>query len=91
MPKPLMPAVDAAGRLREAAFALLLHHHEPVTLTALADATGVGNEAVRRSLASLAEAGWVDLTDDGLVAGAAGLSLVVGPHRLVVGQRAFRT
>lgn len=88
---PLLPAIDAAGQLREAGFALLLHYRRPLELTELAEATGVDLEGVRSAVAALATAGWLDLDDTGRVAGAAGLSLTTGPHGLTLGEASFRT
>ena len=91
MTKPLLPAVDAAGRLREAAFALLLRDRQPVTVAAVSHATGLSEASARRSVTALANAGWLDLDTDGRVAGAAGLSLIKGAHRLTLEGAAFRT
>jgi hypothetical protein len=91
MSKPLLPAIDAAGRLREAAFALLLRDRSPLELTDLARLTGLGSEAVGDVVATLAGAGWLDLDDAGRVTGAAGLSLATGPHGLTIGGTPFRT
>jgi hypothetical protein len=91
MSKPLLPAIDAAGRLREAAFALLLRDRSPLELTDLARLTGLRSEAVGDVVATLAGAGWLDLDDAGRVSGAAGLSLATGPHGLTLGGSPFRT
>ena len=91
MTNPLMPAVDAAGHVREVAFALLLRDKEPVSTSELARVSGLSKEAVSHSVAVLAKAGWLDLDDDGRVSGAAGLSLRTGPHGLTVGGAPFRT
>lgn len=91
MARPLLPAIDAAGQLREAGFALMLLHRRPLELTELAQATGVDLEGVRSGVAALATAGWLDLDDSGRVAGAAGLSLATGPHGLTLGEASFRT
>ena len=90
MTKPLLPAGDAAGSLREAGFALLIRERRPVGLDELAAATGLGAAATREAVATLAGAGWLDVAD-GRVAGAAGLSLATGPHRLTLGGARFRT
>lgn len=89
--KPLLPAIDAAGQLREVAFALLLRDRRPVEVRELADATGLGVDATAVSVETLATAGWLDLDESGRIAGAAGLSLVSGPHTLILGGAAFRT
>lgn len=89
--KPLPPAVDAAGLLREAGFALLLRAREPVDLTDLASAIGMDVGAAGPAVTSLAQAGWLDLDESGRVVGAAGLSLATGPHQLVLGDAPFRT
>ncbi|MDO8485519.1 MAG: YfaZ family outer membrane protein [Candidatus Limnocylindrales bacterium] len=89
--KPLLPAVDAAGLLREAGFALLLRDRRPVELADLAEAAGLDVQAATSAVASLAQAGWLDLDESGRVAGAAGLSLATGPHGLTLGDEAFRT
>lgn len=89
--KALMPTVDAGSQLREAAFALLLRDQQPVTASTLVALTGLSPESTRRSIRTLADAGWLDLDIDGRVAGAAGLSLVKGPHRLTVAGAPFRT
>jgi alkylmercury lyase-like protein len=89
--KPLLPAVDAAGLVREAGFALLLRDHRPVELADLALATGIDVEVARGTVSSLAQAGWLDLDGSGLVVGAAGLSLSTGAHRLTLDAAPFRT
>jgi len=91
MTKPLLPAVDAAGQLREVAFALLLHRRRPVEVADLAAATGLRLDAATGAVATLATTGWLDLDESGRVAGAAGLSLVAGPHRLTLGDAQCRT
>ena len=91
MTKPLLPAVDAAGQLREVAFALLLRDQRPIETSALAAVTGFRRDAIRGTVGTLAGAGWLDLDDAGRVAGAAGLSLATGPHRLTIDETAFRT
>lgn len=91
MTRPLLPAIDAAGQVREAGFALLLHHRRPLELSELAEATGVELERVRGAVTALATAGWLDLDDSGRIAGAAGLSLATGPHGLTLGEAQFRT
>jgi hypothetical protein len=89
--KPLLPALDAAGLLREAGFALLLRDRRPVEVTDLAEATGLEVEAAAGVVTALAEAGWLDLDESGQVTGAAGLSLATGPHAVTLGAAAFRT
>lgn len=91
MTKPLRPAVDAAGQLREVAFAMLLRGRRPVEVADLAAATGLRLDAATSTVAALATTGWLDLDESGRVAGAAGLSLVAGPHRLMLGDARFRT
>lgn len=87
----LLPAIDAAGLIREAGFALLLRDRRPVELADLAAATGFEIEAARSAVATLGEAGWLDLDDFGHVTGAGGLSLATGPHGLRLGEAPFRT
>jgi hypothetical protein len=89
--KPLLPAVDAAGMVREAGFALLLRDHRPVELSELARATGIDVEVASVTVSTLAQAGWLDLDDSGRVVGAAGLSLSTGVHGLTLGAGLFRT
>lgn len=89
--KPLLPALDAAGLLREAGFALLLRDRQPVEVADLASAIGIDPEAAGSAVSSLAQAGWLDLDDSGRVVGAAGLSLATGPHHLTIGETPFRT
>lgn len=89
--RPLLPAVDAAGLLRETGFALLLRDRRPVDLAELAGATGLEMQAVKSAVTTLAGAGWLDLDESGRVTGAAGLSLATGPHGLRLGEAAFRT
>lgn len=89
--KPLLPAIDAAGPLREAAFAVLLRDRRPVEVTRLADVVGLDPEVAGEAVATLAKAGWMDLDDSGRVVGAAGLSLATGPHRLTLDGAPFRT
>lgn len=91
MTKPLFPAVDAAGQLREVAFALLLRGRRPVEVADLAAATGLRLDAATSAVATLAATGRLDLDESGRVAGAAGLSLIAGPHRLTLGEARFRT
>lgn len=91
MTKPLLPAIDVAGRLRETAFALLLRERRPIELEELARATGVRPAAVGEAVGALGEAGWLDRDDEGRVTGAAGLSLATGPHALRLAGAPFRT
>ena len=91
MSKPLLPAIDAAGRLREAAFALLIRDRSPLGLDDLARVTGLESEAVGDATATLAGAGWLDVDEAGRITGAAGLSLATGPHGLTLGEAPFRT
>ncbi len=89
--KPLLPAIDSAGLLREAGFALLVRDREPIEVADLAAAIGIDTGAARATVITLAAAGWLDLDDAGRVTGAAGLSLATGPHRLTLGDAPFRT
>jgi DNA-binding transcriptional ArsR family regulator len=91
MPTSLLPAIDSAGQLREAAFALLLHKRRPIEVVELAKATGLAPQAMHRAISTLARAGWLDLDEQDRVTGAAGLSLANGPHRLAMGDASFRT
>lgn len=91
MPKTLLPAVDAAGQLREIAFALLLRDRQPIATPDLVTATGLRSETVRDAVSALAGGGWLDLDEAGHVTGAAGLSLATGPHALTLGSSSFRT
>jgi len=70
--KPLLPAIDAAGMLREAGFALLFRDQRPVEVADLAAPIGIDMEAARGTVSALAEAGWLDLDASGRVVGAAG-------------------
>jgi hypothetical protein len=88
---PLLPAVDAAGQLREVAFALLIRDRQPIEISELAAVTGRRLEAINNAVATLAGAGWLDVDDAGRVTGAAGLSLAIGPHGLTIGGSSFRT
>lgn len=89
--KPLLPALDAAGLLRQAGFALLLRDREPIEVGHLAAAIGIDAGAAGAAVTMLAEAGWLDLDNTGRVTGTAGLSLAMGPHRLTLGDAPFRT
>lgn len=89
--KPLLPAVDAAGQLREVGFALLLRDRRPLEIADLATAVGLDTAVTTATVSALAEAGWLDLDASGQVVGAAGLSLSTGPHRLSLGDHEFRT
>jgi hypothetical protein len=89
--KPLLPALDAAGLLREAGFALLLRDRQPVEVADLAAVIGIDAGAAFSTVTTLAQAGWLDLDDSGQVVGAAGLSLATGPHHLTLGAAPFRT
>jgi predicted transcriptional regulator len=91
MTKPLLPAVDAAGQLREVAFALVLRDRRPIEISELAAVTGLRQEAIRDAVGTLSGAGWLDLDDAGRVTGAAGLSLATGPHGLTIDETPFRT
>lgn len=90
MTKPLLPAIDAAGQVREVAFALLLRGR-PVLVAELATAAGLRLDQASAAVATLATAGWLDLDESGRIAGAAGLSLVAGPHTLTLDGGRFRT
>ena len=89
--EPLLPALDAAGLLRQVAFALLLRDREPVEVTDLAGAIGMDVGAARAAVIGLAQAGWLDLDESGRVVGAAGLSLATRPHQLTLRDHPFRT
>lgn len=91
MDKPLLPTVDAAGLLREAAFAALVRDRRPPRLDDLARTTGLEPATVRDLTATLAAAGWLDQDEAGRITGAAGLSLTTGPHGLTLGGTPFRT
>lgn len=91
MNKPLLPAVDAAGQLREAAFAALVRERRPTHLHDLARSTGLEPATVRNLTGTLAAAGWLDLDEEGHITGAAGLSLTSGPHSLTLRGTPFRT
>jgi hypothetical protein len=91
MSKPLLPAIDAAGRLREAAFALLVRDRSPLGFDDLARLTGLESEAVCDATATLAGAGWLDVDESGRIPGAAGLSLATGTHGLTLEGSPFRT
>jgi alkylmercury lyase len=91
MSKPLLPAIDAAGQLREAAFAALVRDRQPLELDDLARLTGLESEAVGEATATLAGGGWLDLDDAGRVTGAAGLSIATRPHGLTLEGNPFRT
>jgi len=89
--RPLLPAIDGRGVLREAGFALLLRDQRPVDVADLAGAIGIDIAAAADTVATLAQAGWLDLDRAGRVVGAAGLSLSTGSHRLMLGASEFRT
>ena len=89
--KPLLPAVDAAGLLRETAFALLVRDRRPIDVADLAGEVGLQTEVAAASVAALADSGWLDLDASGRVVGAAGLSLSTGAHLLSLGTFEFRT
>jgi hypothetical protein len=89
--KPLLPALDAAGLLREAGFALLLRDHRPVGVAEIAEASGLDVKAATGAITTLAAAGWLDVDESGQVIGSAGLSLAAGPHGLKLGDASFRT
>lgn len=91
MPDRLLTATDAAGQLREAAFALLLLKHQPIESAELVVATGLKPAVTYRAVSNLAHAGWLDVDQQARITGAAGLSLTDGPHRLEIGDASFRT
>jgi len=83
-----LQAFDAHERVREAAFALLLTDHRPVSVSELGAAAGGDIDAI---LETLDASGWIDRAEDGRITGSAGLSLSHGPHRLTIGERSYRT
>lgn len=89
--KPLLPAIDLAGVLREECFARILVDRLPIKIDALAEATGSSTDRLRPTIAGLVDGGWLDLDADGRIVGAAGLSLANGPHTLTVEGQRFRT
>ena len=89
--KPLLPAIDTAGPIREAGFALLFRDHQAVEVEDLAATVAIDLDAAETAVESLAEAGWLDRDAAGRVTGAAGLSLTTGPHGLRLGDAEFRT
>lgn len=91
MSEPLLPAIDAAGQLREAAFALLLNERRPIEIAELAAVSGLSPQRAQRAVDTLAQAGWLDLDEHGRVNGGAGLTLAGEPHGLRVGDASFRT
>jgi hypothetical protein len=61
MPDPLLPAIDAAGQLREAAFALLFHKRRPAALGADSEiGTACGQCSAPISLATILLRGAID-------------------------------
>jgi alkylmercury lyase len=88
---PSVSAEDVYGRVREAAFALLLADRQPVALERLASLSGLSADRLEPLLDTLARAGWIDRDAEGRVSGSAGLSLTTGPHRLVLDGTAFHT
>ena len=89
--KPSLPAIDAAGRIREAGFALLYRDRRPIEVADLAASVGIELDAAETAVTTLAEEGWLDLDAAGRVMGAAGISLSTGPHALVLADATFRT
>jgi RIO-like serine/threonine protein kinase len=77
--------------LRQAAFALLLRHYEPVPADDLGSACRMAVDAVRSALDRMAECGLIDRDNAGRVTGSDGLSLTHGSHRLRLHERTFRT
>jgi hypothetical protein len=91
MIEPLLLAIDAAGQLRETAFAVLVRDRRPVDLEDLVALTGMGLAAVRDLTAAPAAAGWLDVDEAGRITGAAGLSLATGPQGPSLGGTPFLT
>jgi hypothetical protein len=89
--KPLLPAIDDAGRLRETAFAILVRNRRPLEFDDIARRSGLVPGVVEDVTATLAVAGWLDLDEGGHITGAAGPSLTTGPHGLTLGGAPFRT
>jgi hypothetical protein len=87
----MIPSADNDQLLRQAAFALILARHSPVTAPDIAKASGIGEEVVRPALDRLAGLGWIDRDSRGRVTGSEGLSLTDGPHRLLLDQGSFQT
>jgi alkylmercury lyase len=82
---------DLTVRLRELAFGVLLTTREPVAPATLARLAGADDGPVAEALDGLARAGRIDRDAQGLVLGAAGLTLGDGPHALAVDGHPFRT
>lgn len=90
-PNPLLSTVEHGEEVRELAFALLLRDHRPIDAEALARGLGLSSAATSQSVEALARDGRLDLDDAGRIAGAAGMSLMTGPHRLTIDAFPFRT
>lgn len=87
----MVPLPDSDRRLRQAAFALLLNTHAPVSQAHLAEVTGLRLDSVRAAVARLAATGWIDRAEDGRILGSEGLSIGTGPHRLQLPTGIFQT
>jgi IclR helix-turn-helix domain./Alkylmercury lyase. len=89
--RPLLPSLDAAGAVRETAFALIYRDRRPIGVADIAGAADIDASVVDRAVTTLAREGWLDRDAEGRITGAAGLSLTTGPHSLVLGDAVFRT
>ena len=79
--------------VRRTAFGLLVRDAEPIPPSRLAAALAdpVDPTQLDDALARLAAAGLIDREPSGAVIGAGGLTLGDGPHRLLLGERDYRT
>jgi hypothetical protein len=80
---------DAEAEVRRAAFRSIRKGRAPDAWD-LAEATGLGVDAVKRTVGSLVRTGRA-VVNDGRVVGSAGLSLVPARHRLRLGEDEFHT
>lgn len=86
-----MSATELDVRLRDTAFALLVARARPLSLAELGEAMGTTAGSLEPVVGRLAADGLVDRDASGAVAGARGLTLVPGRHKLALGGAAFST
>ena len=79
--------------VRQAAFALLVRDHGPVSPARLAGTLGSAPSPsdLEAALQRLTDAGLVDRGPGGVIIGAGGLTLADGEHRLLLRDREYRT
>jgi alkylmercury lyase len=89
--KILEPPSDVQALIRMAAFRLLLARNRPVSVRALAAATGIARAKLTTHLKELDSAGRIRRDESGRVVGSAGLSVTKDRHEIELEGRHFWT